>query len=326
MRLPLLLVAAILCLAVSFGLWGQTATPGSSKPVAPLKTLVDQKKSALDKAAIEVYVRHLYVWGPQIQVEVGDPKPSELFGFQQINVVASAGGASQEDLFYVSNDGRKIVRGVIYDLTKSPFEADLKKLKTEFQPSFGPPDAPVVLVLFSDFQCSYCKEEAKMIRQNLPSTYPKEVRVYFKDFPLEQIHPWAKAAAIAGRCVFRQKPASFWDFHDWMFEHQADVTAENLKTTVLEFGKTKDLNEQQLGSCLDGRATEQEVDRNIAEGKALQINSTPTLFVNGRKLVGQGGWPQLRQIIDFEIGYQKAHGDASAEKCCEVKLPSPLNP
>jgi protein-disulfide isomerase len=178
--------------------------------------------------------------------------------------------------------------------------------------------------MFSDFECGYCKEEAKMIRDNIAATYPKEVLVFFKDFPLEQIHPWAKSAAIAGRCVFRQKPAAFWEYHDWMFEQQAGITPENLKEKVLEFGKTKGLNSEQLASCFDSRATEAEVNKNMAEGKALQINSTPTLFVNGRKLVGQGGWPQLRQIIDFEIDYQKTHGD-SAEKCCEVKLPSPLN-
>jgi len=274
---------------------------------------------------MEEYVRHLFVWGPQITVKVADPKPSELTGFNLISVVASAGPASQEELFYVSKDGQKIVRGMIFDVNQSPFDADLKKLKTEFQPSFGTPGAPVVMVLFSDFQCAFCKEEAKLIRQNIPNTYPKEVRVYFKDFPLEQIHPWAKTASIAGRCVFRQKPAAFWDYHDWIFENQIDVTPENLKQKVLEFGKTKELNAEQLGSCIDTKATEAEVDKNIAEGKLLQINSTPTLFVNGRKLVGQGGWPQLRQIIDFEIDYQKTHGDAGAEKCCEVKLPSPLN-
>ncbi len=309
MRSSSLPLAALLCFSASAGLFAQSPTP----------------KSALDKAAVEEYVRHLFVWGPQIQVTVGDPKPSELPGFNQIGVVASAGGASQEEMFYVSKDGRKIVRGVLFDIEKSPFDADLKKLKTESQPSFGTPEAPVVLVMFSDFECGYCKEEAKVIRQNVPVTYPKEVRVYFKDFPLEQIHPWAKTAAVAGRCVFKQKPAAFWDYHDWMFEHQADITPDNLKMKVLEFAKAKNLNEDQLGSCIDTRATEAEVNKNIAEGKALQINSTPTLFINGRKLVGQGGWPQLRQIIDFEIGYQKAHGEANAEKCCEVKLPSPLN-
>ena len=317
-KLPL---AAVLCLLVSAGLRAQTPKPAPHRsPVA----VPAHKKTALDKAVMEEYVRHLFVWGPQIQVKIADPKPSEIPGFTQVTVNASAGAASQDEMFYVSKDGQKIVRGMVFDVGQSPFEADLKKLKTDSQPSFGPPGAPITLVIFSDFECGFCKEEAKMIRDNLPATYPKEVQVYFKDFPLEQIHPWAKSAAIAGRCVFSQKPAAFWEYHDWIFEHQPEIKTENLKEKVLEFGKTKGLNGEQLAGCFDAHATEAEVNRNIAEGKTLQINSTPTLFVNGRKLVGQGGWPQLRQIIDFEIEYQKAHGE-SAEKCCEIKLPSPLN-
>ena len=105
MRFPFLPLAAILCLSVPSGLPGQTAVPPSSKPSE------GQRKSALDKAAMEEYVRHLFVWGPQIQVKVGDPKPSELQGFHQVSVVASAAGASQEEMFYVSKDGQKIVRG-----------------------------------------------------------------------------------------------------------------------------------------------------------------------------------------------------------------------
>jgi protein-disulfide isomerase len=313
-------LAALLCLSAP--VWLDAQTPKASRP-APAAAA--SKKSAFDKAAMEDYVRHLFVWGPQIQVKVADPKPSELPGLSLVSILASAGPASQEELFYVSKDGQKIIRGMIFDVSKSPFEADLSKLKIDGQPSFGLGGAPVNIVMFSDFQCGFCKEEAKMIRQNIPATYPNEVKVYFKDFPLEQIHPWAKTAAMAGRCVYQQKQSAFWDYHDWMFEHQAEITTENLKPKMLEFAKTKELNAEQLTSCIDTRATEAEVDKNIAEGKTLQLNSTPTLFVNGRKLVGQGGWPQLKQIIDFEIDYQKAHGEASAEKCCEVKLPSPLN-
>jgi protein-disulfide isomerase len=181
----------------------------------------------------------------------------------------------------------------------------------------------VVIVMYSDFQCGYCREEAKMIRANLISTYPKEVRVYFKDFPLEQIHPWARPAAIAGRCVFRQKPAAFWDYHDYVFENQGEIKPENLKEKVMALGKDKGIETLQLGACIDNKETNGEVDRSLAEGRSLQINSTPTIFINGRKLVGQLGWPQLRQIIDHEIEYQKTHG--GGEQCCEVKLPSPLN-
>ena len=286
----------------------------AQKPSAP---------TAFDKSTMEQYVRHLYVWGPQISVSVGDPKPStDLPGFKEVVVTGSAGPATQEETFYISNDGHRIIRGVVYDIAKNPFDADKEKLNTDLQPSFGEPGAPVVIVMFSDFQCSYCKEEAKIIRQNVASTFPTQVRVYFKDFPLEPIHPWAKPAAIAGRCVFRQKPAAFWDFHDWMFEHQGEINLENLKEKVTEWAKTKAIEPIQFAACIDNKTTEAEITKSQAEGRMLGINSTPTLFVNGRRLVGNLPWPQLKQIIDHEIEYQKTHG--GGEKCCEVTLPTPL--
>src|SRR6266550_8429050 len=167
--------------------------------VASLLTFVaqpaDTKKSALDKPTLEAYVRHLFVWGPQIKVEISNAKPSPLPGLMEVTVHASAGNAAQDEVFYISKDGQTLVRGSMFDVKDNPFKADLDKLKTDLQPSFGTPGAPVVLVLFSDFQCPFCKEEAKVLRTNLVSAYPKQVRVYFKDLPLDQIHPWGKPAA-----------------------------------------------------------------------------------------------------------------------------------
>jgi protein-disulfide isomerase len=289
-----------------------------AKPAA-----VAPKKSALDKATFEAYVRHLYVWSPQIKVEIDDPKPSAAPGFFEINVHASAGAARQDELFYVSKDGQKILRGAMYDVANNPFKPDLDKLKTEFQPSFGTPGAPVVLVVFSDFQCPYCREEAKLLRTNLPTAYPKQVRLYFKDYPLEQIHVWSKPAAIAGRCIFRQNPAAFWDYHDWMFEHQTEITAENLKAKVLEFAKGKEIDTLQLTRCMETKATEAEVAKSVAEAQSLKITGTPALFVNGRRIPNGIGWPELRQVIDYEIEYQKTAKNAGEDCGCEVKLPAP---
>jgi protein-disulfide isomerase len=149
------------------------------------------------------------------------------------------------------------------------------------------------------------------------------VRLYFKDFPLESIHVWDKAAAIAGRCVFRQNPGLFWSYHDFIFAHQADMTAANLRDRVMEWTKgEKDIDVLQLGRCMDTKATEAEVDKSIAEGRALDINSTPTLFVNGRRIAQAVDWPNLRAIIDYEIEYQKTAKNAG-EACCEVKLDTP---
>jgi protein-disulfide isomerase len=289
----------------------------------PLAQPAADKKSALDKATLEAYVRHLFVWGPQIKVEISNAKPAPLPGMMEVTVRASAGNAAQEEIFYISKDGQKLIRGTIFDVKENPFKADLDKLKTDLQPSFGTPGAPVVLVLFSDFQCPFCKDEAKMLRSNILSAYPKQVRVYFKDLPLEQIHPWAKPAAIAGRCVFKQNPPAFWDFHDWVYEHQGEITKDNFREKLLEFAKGKELDTLQLGRCFDTRSTEAEVDKSIADAQDLRVTSTPTLFVNGRRLPAQVAWPDLRQIIDQEIEYQKTAKNAGEDCGCEVKLPSP---
>src|SRR5579872_428933 len=283
------------------------------------------KKSAFDKASLEPYVRHLFVWGPQIKIDISDPKPCDIPGFQQVIVHAAAGNASADEKLYVSKDGQKIVRRVVFDVNQNPFKPELDKLHTELQPSFGTPGAPVVLVLFSDFECPFCKEEAKALRTNLLSTYPKEVRLYFKDLPLSQIHPWALPAAIAGRCVFKQNPAAFWDYHDWIYEHQSEITADNLQSKVLEFAKGKEIDAMQLQRCMESKATEPEIQKSIDESKLLGVQGTPTVFVNGRQLVGQAAtWANLRQIIDYEIEYQKTAKNAGEDCGCEVKLPSPL--
>ena len=129
-----------------------------------------------------------------------------------------AQGAQFQDVpLYVSNDGKKIVQGNFYDIATNPFKPELDKLKTQFQPALGTAGAPVVIVAFSDLQCPHCKSEAEMLRENLIKNYPKHVRLYFKDFPLESLHPWAKPAAMAGRCVFQQKPTPSGTYHDLVF-------------------------------------------------------------------------------------------------------------
>jgi protein-disulfide isomerase len=282
------------------------------------------RKSAFDRPTLEAYVRHVFVWGPQIKVEIGDPKPAPVPGFSEVQVHASAGNASADETLYVSKDGQKILRGNFFDVNQNPFKPQLDKLHTDLQPSMGTPGAPVVVVLFSDFECPYCKEEAKALRSNLLATYPKEVRLYFKDMPLEQIHPWAMAAAIAGRCVFKQNPAAFWDYHDWIYEAQTDVTADNLKSKIMEFVKGREIDPLQLERCMDTKATLPEIEKSIAEAKAVGVAGTPTLFVNGRLLTGQpASWANLRQVIDYEIEYQKTAKNAGEDCGCEVKLPGP---
>jgi protein-disulfide isomerase len=284
---------------------------------------------ALDKAHLEAYVRHLLAVIPEVQVKIDDPKSSGTSDLQQVDVHFTYQGRSQDETFYITKDGQHIIRGVVYNLGQNPFQEDLDKLKTNATPSFGPATAPVTLVEFGDFECPNCREEAKTLRDNVPMQFPSQVHVFFKDFPLEQIHPWAKAAAITGRCIYRQSPSAFWKYHDWIYEHQAEITPDNLKTQVLDFAKTaQDLDAMKLGQCVDTKATEAEVDASLAEGRLLHVDATPTLFVDGRRLVGNYPWQNIEQIINGELNYQKTAQSAppkADEKCCELKIPSPLD-
>ena len=281
-------------------------------------------KTAFDKPTFETYVRHLLLVDPRVQITVDDPKAASIAGLKELDVHMTYQGRSQDEVFYVSGDGKQVLFGKVFDINHSPFQADLDKIHTDTSPILGSPSAPLTIVLYSDFQCPACKEEAKMIRDNIVQNYPTQVRVYFKDFPLEQIHPWAKGGAIAGRCVYRQNATSFWDFYDWAYEHQTEVTPENLKDKVLEFAKNKNLDTLQLGRCMDTKTTEGEVDKSLGEGKALKIDQTPTLFINGRRIPGSIPWTNMKQLIDAELEFAKTAADAS-DKCCEVKIPSALN-
>jgi len=286
------------------------------------------KKSALDKPTLEAYVRHIFVMDSSIAVQVSDPKPSqEMPGFFDVTVHASKGAAAQDFQFYVSKDGSRVVQGTVFDIAHNPFKGELDKLKNEGAPGIGTSGAPVAIVEFSDFECPFCKEEAKLLRDNLLTAYPKQVKLYFREFPIESLHPWAKPAALAGRCIMRQNAATFWDYHDWIFGNQQQVTQDNFKDQVTGWVKNrKDLDAMQFTQCLDTKATESEVERSLAMGRDLGVNSTPTLFINGRRIAQAIDWPSLRNIIDYEIEYQKTAKDAGDDCGCTLNLSLPGTP
>ena len=314
----------IFAVAATLAFQLEAQAPAKKEAQAPAKKpAAAAAKPAIDKAKIEAYVRHLFVWPPPIEITVGDPQPSPVDNFYEVKVRGSQGNSSQEESFYVSKDSQKIIRGSIYDASKNPFKDTNDKLKTEYQPNFGTPGAPVVLVEFSDFECPYCREESKVLRDNLLTAYPKDVHFYYVDFPLESLHPWAKAASIAGRCILHQNASAFWDYHDWVFAHQDDINPDNLKDKVVEFAATKGVDGAQFGKCIDTRATEEEVNKAKAIGQTVDVTSTPTLFVNGRPMVGVLQWPDLKRVIDFEIEYQKTAKNAGENCGCDVKLAMP---
>jgi len=297
--------------------------------VVPMFAQTAAPKAAIDKAAIEAYLRHAELWVPQVTVVIDDPKPSAyLPGFSELAVHLSYNGQSKDEHYYVSQNGKSIIKGEVYDITKSPFQSNIDQIKLDSQPNYGKAGAPVTIVVYGDFQCPVCKVEADVMRKNLVQTFPDKVQVYFKDFPLESIHPWARAASDTGRCVYKQDPQAFWKFHDWIYENQEGVTPETLNSKVMAWAGTAGVDSIQLGRCVDGKVSDKEVAQNIAEGRSLGLSATPTVFINGRKFEGAIEWPIMQQLVQLGIEHQAAApkttakaDDTKCEETCVVNIP-----
>jgi protein-disulfide isomerase len=262
----------------------------------------------LDKGKIEAYVRHLFLWPPNIDVHLSDPEPTKIPGFSLLRVRASQGSRTQQESFYLSSDGQTLLRGDVFDLKGNPFAATADKLEAALSraPSYGARHAAVSVVVFSDFECPYCRREAQILRKNLISAYPDGVTVYYADFPLEEIHPWARLAAVAGQTIFRENPSVFWDYHDWIFEHQNEIKTANVKEKIRQFVEGKGLGADEVDRVVDANASDSEVQLGIQLGRSLGVNQTPTLFINGRRLVGAADWAEVKATIDHEIEYRKS--------------------
>jgi len=289
----------------------------------PVKTkTVEQPK--LDPVKLEAFLRHLNLWTPEIKFEITDKQSSSLLkGFEEITVKATLGERFVEQKYIVSADGKTIVRGDILDTTANPFVRENSLILNVGQPSLGTLGAPVVVTVYTDYQCPYCRDQAKVLRTNLLKAFPKQVRMFIHDFPLEQIHPWARTAAIAGRCTLLQGEDNYWKFHDWVFEKQATLSLETFRGELMTWAPQNGIDILQLTRCVDTKETDGAVTKDIEAARKLGINSTPTIYINGRKLGGSSSWDQLKKVIDVEIEYQSTAKNAGDTACCSVSLATP---
>ena len=259
---------------------------------------------------IEAYLRNLYAFGPDVKILVGSLKESVVEGILETSIDVTIGENKENAKFYVSKDGRFLIRGELSDMTKDPLAENLAQIRTTDAPALGDPKAPVTIVEYSDFQCPVCRSLHDTLRSILPN-YPGKLRVIFKDFPLEQLHPWARTAAIAGRCAYQQKPEAFWKMYDLIYDNQEIISAENAWAKMADYATQAGLDAGSFKSCMASPDAAAEVNASHANGQKLEINSTPTVFVNGRRMVGAD--PHLlEQYINYELA--KLHSSKSADK------------
>ena len=154
-------------------------------------------------------------------------------------------------------------------------------------PVFGPPGAAVEIIEFSDFQCPFCQRLTATLEQ-LKAEYGSAIRLVFKDYPLPN-HAQAFKAAEAGNCANEQ--GKFWELHDTMFSRQSELGVEDLKRHAGELG----LDQAAFDACLDSGRFAGQVTADLTLGQQHGVSSTPTVFINGRAVMGAAPFEDVRR-------------------------------
>jgi protein-disulfide isomerase len=160
-------------------------------------------------------------------------------------------------------------------------------------PARGPDDAPVTMIVFSEFQCPYCAQ-ASPVLASLSEEYGDRLRVVFRDFPLPS-HSLAQKASEAAHCAGLQ--GAFWAMHDRLFAHPRELDVASLKAHARALG----LDGAAFDGCLDEGRTAKVVTDNRDAGREAGVTGTPAFFINGRYLSGARPAETFRALIDEEL-------------------------
>jgi len=166
-------------------------------------------------------------------------------------------------------------------------------------PALGPESAPVTIVEFSDFQCPYCARAAPVVKQ-LRERYPDSVRIVYRHFPLDSVHPQARSAAEASLCAADQ--GRFWEYHDVLFENARQLGEADL----IRYAEELDLDTADFRTCLEEDRHAEQVERDLEAGRRAGVTGTPSFFVNGRMLGGAQPLEAFVRIIDSELEGREA--------------------
>lgn len=168
----------------------------------------------------------------------------------------------------------------------------------EHDPVRGPADAPVTIVEFSEYQCPFCGRVTPTLKQ-IEEKYGDKVRFVFKDFPLPN-HAQAPKAAEAAHCAGDQ--GKYWELHDRLFANQQQLQVPDLKKYAAAIG----LDQAAFDQCLDSGRHAANVQADVDLGSGLGVQSTPTLYVNGRAVTGAQPLAVFVSIIDEELARTNA--------------------
>ncbi len=178
------------------------------------------------------------------------------------------------------------------DLTKDPYAETMKKIDVAGRPVRGNPDAKVTIVNYDDFECPFCSRMHSTLMSEILPQYGDKIKIIYKDYPLS-MHPWAIHAANDANCLAKESDKGYWEFADYVHANQhaisdpqkdVQLAFADLDRITLDIGKKNGVDATKLQACVKAQANS--VKSSMAEGDAVGVSATPTMFVNGERLEG----------------------------------------
>jgi protein-disulfide isomerase len=169
-------------------------------------------------------------------------------------------------------------------------------IDTNGAPAKGPAAAKVTIVEFSDFHCPYCRGVQPTLNELL-AKYGDRVRLVFRHFPVDTLHPQARRASEAAWCA--QQQDKFWQYHDRLYLVGNDASAATLTRIAGDVG----LDANKFAACTAGKDASAAVEKDIDVARRLNLNGTPTFFINGRPFIGRQPIESFTKVIDEELAH-----------------------
>lgn len=193
------------------------------------------------------------------------------------------------DTIFLSNRGKKTVELLTVDLI---YPIDIKG-----SPFKGPEDAPVVITLFTDFQCPYCAQMGPIL-DDILKAFPKEAKLVYKSFPLRN-HQYAMDAAKAAMAAHQM--GKFWEYHDLIFKNFSSLSPEKFK----EFRTELKLDEKEFEKHLNDPKIEEKIKSDFQNGIDAGVRGTPSLYINGKQVKNRR--PEaIKEMIKLELEKSKS--------------------
>jgi protein-disulfide isomerase len=227
--------------------------------------------------------RTFYKLPPSWMITVGPLTNSPIPNFFQTAIAFDNNGKKGGATFYVTEDKRYAVLGSVYVL-RTPREVE-RMINTENQPYSGPAQAPVTIVEYADLECPTCARLQPFLENELLPRYGNQVKLVYKEFPLP-MHDWSRQAAIANQCAYQIDPSAYARYRTAIFARQTQINVANVRDQLLQLGEAFGIDRLKLAACMDSQASLPRITADVHEAEELQVDSTPTCFINGKMLVG----------------------------------------